>query len=773
MTRSALPFVLAGKSAKLELSPDHLDASRARIVARFWAGKYEGSNAKAACVERIAGVWRDPKRVEQILAALLPEERAVLSVVKRFGGSISGNLLQRELLSRNLLPAEDPNATVRFRYGQLSSDPVLALCERLVLVKQPGYYSYGPFTEYPDVVLPSQLAPFIEPATPLTWKPSTATEGVPETTTVRATAQMLVDLEQTARALEGQGGWRTKQGGGLPATMRNRLAKLRPPVASDPFEPPDRAALDYSLLSALGAVECDEGDAWLNRERADALFHRPAEVQAFDWVRAWLSLRLWQDGIGAVAERDSDANPTRIDPERLKRSREMLAWALTRIAHSEGVEWLDLESFLLDLYAIAGDRGLSFYWQGYSWQPRFASAAGKEEIEAGAERMRAFWMDREGVWAANALLSTLVHLGVVERGRSKGARAERWCFRLTDIGRAVFGAPEVAFKKAVGSDKCLTVQPNHEVLLYLDAADGEAVTTLGRIASRESAAGLVQTFKLTRDSVYGALEAGMTPEAIKSFLSSRSGSGLPANVSQSLAEWSRKREALVVRSEVAVQFFRDDQERRGQALGPHLSLASPRVACKVAKDLGVGTESKAAGKEWKFDEHGVMAPRVPMSIVGKARLQRFARLIEGVWKISAESVRAARDRGIGAGQILDWLAAHATDAVPPVLAVAIRNWASGRGRAFLGHVVLLQISDASASDALRASERLRPFLRGMLAPGVLVVTEEGRKEATKLLRELGFSPDAEFKVGPLARTERDGDIDEALDRRLARLLRAR
>ena len=766
MTRSALAFVLASPSSKLELSPEHIDADRARIAARFWAGKYVGSNAKAACVERIATVWRDQKRVAEVLASLRPEELAVLGVVKRFGGAISGTVLQRELLARGVLRPEDPNEPVRFRRNQVSEDPVLALCERFVLVKDPGYFnyaSYGPLRDYPGVSLPSQLATLIEPAVSLKWKASAPAEGAPESATMRATAQMLVDLEQTARALEGQGSWKVNQGGGLPAAARNRLAKLCPAIAGDPFEPPDRVAFDYSLLCALGAVQSAGDEAWVERERTDHLFHRPPEVQASEWIRAWLTLRLWQDGIGAVPERDSEANPTRIHPDRLRVGRGLLAWALTRVAHSGSGDWLDLETFILDLYAAAGDRGLSFYWHGFAWQPRFASAAGKEEFKAGPERMRAFWMDREGVWTANALLSTFVHLGLVERGRSGGTRSTRWCFRLTEVGQAVFGAPEVQFKRAAGSEKCLTIQPNHEVLLYLDGADGEVVTTLGRMASRESAAGLVQTFKLTRESVYGALEGGMTPAAIESFLSTRSRSGLPENVSQSLAEWSRKRDALVVRSEVAVEYLRDGRAHRGQALGPCLFLASPRVASKEAKDLGVATESKVPSREWKVDEHGVVSSRTPMSLVGKARLQRFARLSDGSWRITAESVRAARQLGIPADQILDWLAAHVSHEVPPILATAIRKWAGGSGKVFLGGVVLLQVNDPKDFDALRQSERFRPFLKGTLAPGCFVVTGEGRKEATKLLRELGFSLDAESKLAsPEETLGVDDDTDQTI-----------
>ncbi len=408
MTRPVLLFVLSGTSSgassEVKLDPAGLDSHTAGVAARFWAGKHAGSNAKAACVERIASVWRDRKRVAEVMATLRPEERAVLAVVKRFGGAISGTLLQRELLARGVLRATEREETVPYRRHQPSADPVLALCERLVLVKEPGYYSsyssYGLHREYPSVSLPSQLAASVEPAAALEWKAS-ATQGTPESTSMRAFGEMLVDLEQTVRALEGQGGWKVNQGGGLPAAARNRLAKLRPAVASDPFDPPDRVALDYSLLCALGAVESDGSIAWLERARADQLFRKPPEAQVSEWIRAWMTLRLWQDGVGAVPDRDSRDVPTRIDPDHLRKGRELLVWALTRVAHGGDEDWLDLETFLLDLYAASGERGLSFYWQGFAWQPRFALAARKDDLERGPERTRAFWMDQEGVWAAN------------------------------------------------------------------------------------------------------------------------------------------------------------------------------------------------------------------------------------------------------------------------------------------------------------------------------------------------------------------------------------
>ncbi len=508
--------------------------------------------------------------------------------------------------------------------------------------------------------------------------------------------------------------------------------------------------LDYTLLCAMGVAETNDAEGWLIPEQVEALANLSHEEQASRYVRAWLTLRTWQDGIGAVPERDNRDVSTRIDLSSMRKARDLLVWALARIAHSQ-MDWLDLETFLLDLYKVTGEDGLSFYWHGYAWQPRLATPTGKDKLPSGFERSRAYWMDDEGIWAANALLSTMAHLGVVERGRSGGVRSERWCFRLTEVGKAVFGAPEVRTEKAAGDVRCLTVQANHEILLYLDAADGRAVTTLGRIAARESATGVVQIFKLARDSVYAALEAGMALAEIESFLSSRSRNGVPANIAHSLAEWSRKREAVVVRTSVALAAGLPDGQSsiRGRPVGKSFVVASSRAAGKTAKDIGIAVESEAMNKDWKVDEHGTVSFGKMVSLVGMARLRRFAEPLDGKWRITAESVRAAKELGVSSDQIFGWLTAHMSHDVAPVLATAIRNWAGGRGKAFLDGVVLLQVGDPKAFEALRRSERLRPFLKGALAPGCFVVTEEGRKEATKLLRDLGFSLDEECKLASL------------------------
>jgi len=744
VTGPVLPFVLAAKHERTEPNLEHLSSDGAKRAARFWVGKEANSLRKAECIESLTRALRDPERAAAVVSALRPEERAVLAVVRRFGGSISGVLLRRELLARGIV--KEPNRE-KPDYSHREVDPVEDLCEHLVLVGGYQSYSYGFPREYPSVSLSSRVAAIVEPAASLEWKASAPVGKAPESTSFRAPAQMLVDLEQTTSALQAQGGWKVNLGRALPAAGRKRLERLLPSQANDPLEPPDRVVLHYSLLCALGVVESDEADGWLEPERADRLFHLSPEAQASEWIRAWMTLRIWQDGVGGVPDRDNREESTRIDPDSMRKARELLVWALTRIAHSR-IDWLDLETFLLDLYAAAGEDGRSFYWHRYAWQPCFTAAAGKDKLPAGFKRSRAFWMDDAGVWTANALLSTFVHLGVVERGRNGGSRSERWSFRLTEVGKAVFGAPEIRIEKTVDSGKCLTLQPSYEILLYLDAADGSAVTTLGRIALRESATGIVQSFKLTRGSVYAALEAGMTPAEIESFLATRSRNGVPANVSQSLAEWSRKRDALVIRGSVALaaDLPQNHEAVGGRAVGTRFVVAPPRAAVKGAKELGITPESETPARNWRVDENGVVFPSGSLSLIGKARLRRFARPSGSGWRITPESIRAARELGIPADQVLAWLGAHLSHPVPPVLASAIRNWSGGRGKVFLGDVVLLQIGDPKVFDALRRSARLRPFLMGTLAPGCLVVVADMRQEAGKLLEEFGFALDASCRL---------------------------
>jgi hypothetical protein len=442
----------------------------------------------------------------------------------------------------------------------------------------------------------------------------------------------------------------------------------------------------------------------------------------------------------------------RIEPRELQTARTLLVWALCRVAHGPNA-WLDLETFLADLWAATGEETVNFYWSSYTWMPAFALSRDKARISADAPRRRAFWLDTEGAWMANALLSTLVHLGLVERGSAGPSPEEHPCFRLTRLGQAVFGAPELAGVESKQEPKFLTVQPNHEIVVYLDSADAGAVWPLAQMARRSpSAGGRVQTFALTRDSVYEALESGLTLEQMRHFLVEHSRTGLPANVAQSLTEWGRKREALVVRTEVALGVFPPGgpspfpDSPKARPVGDGCMLL-PKTAAR-GFHRGLVVDHQAFPRPlWRVDEEGQVSVMDEADSVTLARLGQFADPSAAGWKITAASVRRAREWGIPAEQLLGWLQDHLANALSPLVETALRNWSSPAG-VFLGNLRMLQVPQPQACAMMRTSQRFQALLLGHIPPDWFIIRAEKSEELEQLLKELGFAVSSSYRLPP-------------------------
>ena len=301
----------------------------------------------------------------------------------------------------------------------------------------------------------------------------------------------------------------------------------------------------------------------------------------------------------------------------------------------------------------------------------------------------------------------------------------------------------------------LTVQPNHEVIAYLDAADASAVWPLAQMARRvSSTAELVQTFTLTRESIYEALESGLDLDQIRQFLTEHSKTGLPANVAHSLDEWGKRRESLVLRTNVSLGIASSEADKtfsgfpNAHPIGDKcvLLLASAGSGQKKLRGLNHNNLPK---RIWRVDEAGTVTLTGESDSVTLARLSQFADPDEQNWHITAASVRRARDRGIPAEQILGWLGEHLIDDLPPIMETAIRNWSSP-ARAFFGNLVMLQIAQPQAIAAILASQRLRRFLVEHVPPNWFIVQAEHRVELEQALTELGFSMNKLYHGTPMS-----------------------
>lgn len=747
------------RKEKAALNLDLINADELKRIARFWFGTTVSNKMrKAECLNAIEGVFKDRKRVEEGICSLSDQERQILSVFKRYGGALSGPLLMCEALQRGL--RDEKVERGRYYREPQTNDPVEQLGNKLFLVTPGGhaysnrsYYSYGYQRSYPDLVLMPIVGDLIKPADPLPWSSSTSA-SVPTTAQQRSTAQVALDLWSIAQALAQGGSWMTNRGGSLAKSVQNRLKKIMPGGEQDPMMPPAVESLYYEILRGLGAIDADTDGGAIDLAAVEKSLRQSAVVQSWHWARAWIHARLWQDGIGVVPDRNKRDESARIELEKMIHAREVLVWALCRVAHGSN-DWLDLETFLGDLWSAMGEDTISFYWNEYTWRPNFASAKVKADTTGDKARRRAYWLDREGMWASNAIMGTLFWLGLVERGQSGSGAKERSCFRLTDVGKTVLGAPESPLVESAHDAHFLMIQPNHEVVAYLDAADASAVWPLAQMARRDSStAGLVQTFTLTRDSIYQALESGLHLDEIQRFLTEHSKTGLPANVAHSLNEWGKRRESLVLRTNVSLGISSSEADKTFQGFANARPIGDkcvllPASAGRGQKKLRVLNHDDLPKRIWRVNEEGAVTVTGEAESVTLARLAQFADLDEQNWHITAASVRRARERGIPAEQILGWLSEHVIDDLPPIMETAIRNWSSP-ARAFLGNLVMLQIAQPQAIAAILASQRLRRFLLEHVPPNWFIVQAEHRVELEQALTELGFSMNKLYHGTPMS-----------------------
>jgi hypothetical protein len=756
------------EKATLELA--FINADELKRIARFWFGPTVSNKMrKAECLTALDGVFKDRKQVDEGIRSLSDQERQILSIFKRYGGALSGPLLTCEALQRGLCEERLERGG---SYGKTkTNDPVEQLGDKLFLVTPGGhayssrsYYSYGYKRSYPDLVLQPIVGDLIKPADPLPWASSTSA-SVPTTAQRRSTAQVALDLWGIAQALAQSGAWMTNRGGSLAKSVQNRLKKIMPSGERDPMTPPAAESLYYEILRGLGAVDADTEGGTINLAAVESSLAHTAVVQSWHWARAWIHARLWQDGIGVVPDRNKREESARIEPAEMLHAREVLVWALCRVAHGSN-DWLDLETFLGDLWSVTGEDTISFCWHEFAWRPNFASAKAKEHITGDKARRRAYWLDREGIWASNAIMGTLFCLGLVERGQGGSGAKERYCFRLTDVGMAAFGSPESPLVESAHDPHFLIIQPNHEVIAYLDAADASAVWPLAQMARRDSStAGLVQTFTLTRDSIYQALESGLQLGDIQRFLTEHSKTGLPANVAHSLNEWGKRRESLVLRARVSLGISTSEADKtflgfaNARQIGDKFVLL-PASAGRGQKIRLVLNHDDLPKRIWRVDEEGTVMMTGAADSVTLARLSQFADPAEQNWHITAASIRRARERGIPAEQILGWLGEHLIDALPAIMETAIRNWSSP-ARAFLGNLVMLQIAQPQAIAAILASQRLRHFLLDHVPPNWFIVHAEHRVELEQALTELGFSLNKLYQGTPMSESREKTGQDSA------------
>lgn len=765
----ALTHVLSRPPIEIRLSDTNLRMKEVRKLGQIWRVPDAKNPDYAKVTAQLQKAFQDKTIAQSIVAGLSANELAVLQAYLRYGrGHVSGVVMRMDLLARGLLEVREQRIHRNYTVRQWAKVPTQNLVDRALLFGLAnasrfgghGYSGYGDATEGPltTYAINPIVAQCLPPAGPPSWsiapEENAVSVGKP-----RGSAEFAFELARVHAGLAGRKSWTLNRSGELSKPAERALAKAVPLGEDHDFPLPDRHVFYFEILRHLNVVKREGDQAFAKPSVAQDLFRRPAAHQARLWVWGWLRAECWSDGYGVT--KPEMTNPVFGDESSLAARRQILAWALACVAH-QGEQWFDLETFVERLYADGGSAvkvSYSYVEMASIWDPRFVDAQTFDKLE-GEESARARWLRTQGSWFANAVMVTLATLGFIERGRVDAPRI-RHCFRLTPLGLAIFGAPEHLWSSPQ-TRPFLVVQPNFDVVAYLDQTDAQGIGSLALLLENaKPTLGAVQSFRITQQSYYQALELGFTHDQAVTLLQQVSQHSLPDNVLRTLEDWASRRESLVVHTNTTLVGFASAVERDahvakfgGKPCGDHWVILEASQGQAIDGFAGALTiERYGSRKTLEVNEQGVLSPLKPLDTLQIGRLHHFAERNDSRWQITSVSMKSAVQQGIQPAIVFRWLGEMLARPIPPLLECALEAWTGKPQEAALDSAMVLGVAENDLFNILAQSDVVRPMLLGTLGSGWFLVRPECAKDLARLLGAYGFDVAKGLTPGQLPRTE--------------------
>ena len=280
----------------------------------------------------------------------------------------------------------------------------------------------------------------------------------------------------------------------------------------------------------------------------------------------------------------------------------------------------------------------------------------------------------------------------------------------------------------------LVVQPNFEVLAYLDRLDPAATAALTcatalRIDPNTAA------FELDRRSVSRALGLGRDVDTLIADLRAHAGS-VPANVERAMRDWAARRDRLRATLDARLVEYADETARdaalaqlpRARAVGERFALLPPRAKAPA----GERHRYRDTPERGIFvDTAGNVRVTGPLDLAGRAVLHALTRAgPRGRRAVDPDAVRT----GPLPGGWRDVLKARLAKAMPAHVDALLRAWAGDGPTPVLEGAVLFRHPRASA---LAGHPVLAPYLTAALNDATYLVAGDAVAPLTAALRELG------------------------------------
>jgi hypothetical protein len=709
-----------------------------RDLARL-LGEPPKSTLKTPLVEWIQNKFSDLQNLQKLVDGLNLWERNTLAFIRQADGDIEEHSLKLQLLVSGFSPTQRTDYEGDFTIPLAHSGLVRECTEHRA--RYEGHGSENIKTLYSDKRLLSVVgAPEI---TPFALQPL----ATPQHPLCRRSRTVILDVIAILQTIENNSGLKLAQNGYVNRLDARKIYKAlhwdEAGINLDGLLFRDPVQAWAEIFVGAGLLQIQNRERLMVKELVASFAQRTYPDQMRCLLRGVANARTWWE---------ASSRHWGYNEKELREGRRMLVHALGALPRSPDVFW-KVEDFIWAVFdRIGADYTLSGSRYRYFHSSRTPEAQ-RQQLHAEA---REKWQKNEMPWIKAALTSWMYFLGlvdlVVEDGEPTG-------LRISEAGLSLFQfEAQISPPTVETSHPAWVIQPNFDVIAYLDHATPSQLAFLERHAEREQSYPHTAHYRLTRETIYRGLEGGTSLETLLDTLQSGAQMELPQNVSVELHEWAALRERIVLRSSVnLIEFTGAAELQLGLARGLSGRVVAERF---LLPDANLEARNPAAfsgltridyaqplPKNLIVSENGkISRSGASPDLIVVAQLNQWATPVsDREWQLTAQSVAARLKVGRKIAELLALLNARSKSNLPPLLEVALKAWAGESYPVQMEAVVVLRCREPEVFRAMIHSPSLAPLIKGYLPE--LIFVDPAQVEALRVQLEwLGCVVSDELKV---------------------------
>jgi hypothetical protein len=353
-------------------------------------------------------------------------------------------------------------------------------------------------------------------------------------------------------------------------------------------------------------------------------------------------------------------------------------------------------------------------------------------------------------WVSAFLLGVAHQLRFVQA--AKDADGE-WLVRLSPVGRWLMGLAEPPSLDAP-FQQTLLVQPNLEIIAYRQGLTPALIARLTKFAEWKSL-GAACILQLSAQSIYRALESGLTFAAVLQCLEQHGSRITPPTVVESLRTWADKRERLTIYPSAALLEFGSPEELnealvRGVPavrLSERLAVIPDEAAIDYRHFRLIGTRDYSLPPERCVE---VAADGVTLGVdlarsdlLLETELPSFAERLSQPgpngrrqYRLTPASLSAGKSAGVTLAALESWFQQRTGSSLSP--AVRLLLIGAELPSPELRHHLVLHVATSDVADGLMQWPETRSLIEARMGPTALVVSGENAEKVRSRLATLGI-----------------------------------